>query len=54
MLKLKNKNPQAFNNIWIYDFGLVTYEELPYIAALPDFDLECKCCGAGLVETKCP
>ena len=34
--------------------GLVIYKELPYIAASPDLEVECKCCGAGLVEIKCP
>ena len=38
----------------ISDTGLVIYEELPYIAASPDLEVECKCCGAGLVEIKCP
>ena len=38
----------------ISDSGLVIYEESPYIAASPNLEVECKCCGAGLVETKCP
>ena len=38
----------------ISDSGLVIYEELPYMAASPDLEVECKCCGAGLVEIKCP
>ena len=38
----------------ISDSGLVIYEELPYIAASLDLEVKCKCCGAGLVEIKCP
>ena len=38
----------------ITDTGLVISEELPYIAASPDLKVECKCCGAALMEIKCP
>ena len=38
----------------ISDTGLVISEELPYIAASPDLKVECKCCGAALMEIKCP
>ena len=38
----------------IPDSGLVIYEELPYIAASPDLEVESICCGAGLVEIKWP
>ena len=36
------------------DTGLVIHEGLPYLAASPDLEVKCKCCGAGLVEIKCP
>lgn len=36
------------------DSGLVIYKEKPFIAASPDQLVECQCCGAGLVEIKCP
>ena len=34
--------------------GLVVMEEKPYIAVLPDLQIECICCGKGFVEVKCP
>lgn len=33
-----------------YDSGLVLYDELSYIAASADSEVECKCCGARLVR----
>ena len=34
--------------------GLHVYKEYPYLAASPDGIIECKCCGKGLLEIKCP
>ena len=34
--------------------GIVIYEKTPYLAASPDLEVECDCCGLGLVEIKCP
>ena len=49
--KTKTRNKQGLK---ISDFGLLIYEELPYIAASPDLELECICCGARLAEIKGP
>ena len=32
--------------------GLIIYSKNPYIAAFPDLEIECVCCGKGLVEIK--
>ena len=34
--------------------GLFVDAHKPYIACTPDLLVECKCCGAGLAEFKCP
>ena len=34
--------------------GLVVYKDKPFISASPDLLVECKCCGQGLCEIKCP
>jgi hypothetical protein len=34
--------------------GIFVYKEFPYLAASPDGVTECKCCGRGLLEIKCP
>ena len=34
--------------------GLVVKEEKPYIAVSSDLQIECICCGKGLVEVNCP
>ena len=34
--------------------GLLVMEVKPYIAVSPDLQIECICCGEGLVEVKCP
>ena len=51
MLQFQKK---THKDLKITDSGLIIYEELPYIAASPDLEVECKCCGAGLVEIKFP
>ena len=39
----------TWNNI-----GLVIFKSTPYIGASPDLEINCECCGHGLVEIKCP
>ena len=34
--------------------GLVLSLEKPFLGASPDAFVECKCCGPGVVEVKCP
>lgn len=34
--------------------GLVINKDLPHLGASPDAIVNCKCCGKGLVEIKCP
>ena len=34
--------------------GLVLAEENPFIGASPDSNVDCSCCGSGLLEVKCP
>ncbi|XP_022298918.2 uncharacterized protein LOC111107831 isoform X1 [Crassostrea virginica] len=34
--------------------GILVYKDFPYFAASPDGITECKCCGRGLLEIKCP
>ena len=46
MLQFQRK---THKDLKITDSGLIIYEELPYIAASPDLEVECKCCGAGLI-----
>ena len=34
--------------------GLVIDKENPFLAASPDLEITCQCCGDGLLEIKCP
>ncbi|XP_065944675.1 uncharacterized protein [Magallana gigas] len=34
--------------------GIFVFKDFPFLAASPDGISECKCCGKGLVEIKCP
>ena len=34
--------------------GFVVSVHEPYVGASPDAFVECKCCGLGVVEVKCP
>lgn len=34
--------------------GFYVHTEVPYLGASPDGVVECSCCGAGVVEIKCP
>lgn len=36
------------------DSGLVVHKDKPFVAASPDLLVQCKCCGDGLCEIKCP
>ena len=45
---------QGHKNVMGTDVGTVIYKKVPYISASPDLKIECRCCGTGLVEIKCP
>ena len=34
--------------------GLVVSESYPFMGASPDGIINCKCCGSGVLEIKCP
>lgn len=34
--------------------GLIIHQSHPYLAATPDGFINCKCCGFGVLEIKCP
>lgn len=34
--------------------GIFVSKDYPYLAASPDGVTECKCCGKGILEIKCP
>ena len=38
----------------VTDCGLVINPQWPYMGASPDGIIECKCCGKGVLEVKCP
>ena len=46
--------PSRHTSFQCSETGLLVYEDIPYLAASPDGITECKCCGRGLLEIKCP
>ena len=34
--------------------GLYVSEDIPYLAASPDYIMRCECCGTSVIEIKCP
>lgn len=42
------------NHVQFEEAGLFISKEHLYLAATPDMLVECSCCGAGVVEVKCP
>ena len=34
--------------------GLYVSEDIPYLAASPDYVMRCDCCGTSVIEIKCP
>ena len=41
-------------NLNVSESGLVLMEENPFMEASPDSNVDCSCCGSGLLEVKCP
>ena len=42
------------DNFKLSDAGLFTDQTNPFLGASPDGMVECRCCGEGVVEIKCP
>ena len=49
--RLMKKAHKAFSS---RDSGLVVHKVNRFIAASPDLTIDCKCCGKGICEIKCP
>ena len=45
---------QHHNDLIVADSGLVINPQWPFVAATPDGIVDCKCCGKGVLEIKCP
>ena len=45
---------QYHSDLTVADSGLVINPRWPFIAATPDGIIDCKCCGKGVLEIKCP
>ena len=52
-LYLKISAPKH-DDLAVTDSGLVINPQWPFIGASPDGVVECKCCGKGVLEIKCP
>ena len=42
------------SNFKVMVSGLVVNTKYPHLGASPDGIIECKCCGIGCLEIKCP
>ena len=51
--KFISKNKRLHKNLNVSESGLVLMEENPFIGASPDSNVDCFCCGSGLLELKC-
>ena len=47
-------NISNHDQLVVTDSGLVINPQWPYMGASPDGIIECKCCGKGVLEVKCP
>lgn len=52
--KYKNVAGDVHYNVHFKEAGLFVSKENVFLAATPDMLVECDCCGAGVVEVKCP
>ena len=52
-LYLKISTPMH-DDLTVSGSGLVINPQWPFIGASPDGAVECKCCGKGVLEIKCP
>ena len=51
--KFISKNKRLHKNLNVSESGLVLMVENPFIGASPDSNVDCFCCGSGLLELKC-
>ena len=47
------ENKRLHENFNVSKSVLVLMEENPFIGASPDSNVDCSCCGSGLLEVKC-
>ena len=47
-------NTPSHDNFTVRDSGLVINPQWPFVGASPDGLIECRCCGKGTLEVKCP
>ena len=47
-------NTPSHDNLTVRDSGLVINPQWPFVGASPDGLIECRCCGKGTLEIKCP
>ena len=52
--KFISENKRIHKNFILSESGLVLIEESPFIGAFPYSNVDCSCCGTGLLEVKCP
>ena len=52
--KFISENKRLHKTFNMSESGLVLVEENPFIGPLPDSNIDCSCCGSGLLEKKCP
>ncbi|XP_065088846.1 uncharacterized protein LOC135710255 [Ochlerotatus camptorhynchus] len=48
------KEFQHHRNVCFEDCGIFIHQSKPYMAATPDYLVECDCCGKACIEIKCP
>ncbi|KAH9379544.1 hypothetical protein HPB48_004257 [Haemaphysalis longicornis] len=54
LLKYKSLSEKQHEDVTFKEAGLFVRTEHVYLGATPDLLVECSCCGAGVVEVKCP
>ena len=52
--KFISENKRLHKNSNVSENGLDLVEENPFIGASSDSNVDCSCCGSGLLEVKCP
>ena len=52
--KCISENKRLHKNFNVSESGLVLIVENLFIGASPDSNVDCSCCGGGLLEVKCP
>ena len=52
--RLISKSKRLHKNFNVSESGLVLLEENPFTGASPDSNVDCSCCGRGVLKVKCP